>query len=81
MVCDKVTEVYVKPVFAISVHVLKGATELCHFTTVPVCPAKVNVPLVLPEQMVAPPVTAPPTLVGSTVTVVVDEFSAGQTPL
>ena len=62
VVCDKVTEVYVKPVFIISVHVLNGDTELCHFTTVPVCPAKVNVPLVLPEQMVVPPVTPPPKL-------------------
>jgi hypothetical protein len=48
-------------VFITSVHELKGDTELCHFTTVPVCPAKVNVPLVLPEQMVVPPVTPPPT--------------------
>ena len=53
----------------ISFHVLNGATELCHFTTVPVCPAKVNKPLVLPEQIVVPPITDPPTLVGSAIMV------------
>ena len=35
----------------------------------------------LPEQTVVPPVTVPPTEIGSTITVVSDEFSAAQTPL
>jgi len=48
---------------------------------VPVCPAKVSTPLVLPEQMVVPPVTDPPTEVGSTVTVVATELARLQTPL
>ena len=36
---------------------------------------KVNTPLVLPVQMVVPPVTVPATVVGSTVTVVETEFA------
>ena len=73
MVCVNAPEVYVVRVFAISVHVLNGDTELCHFTTVPVCPESVSRPLVLPEQMVVPPDTDPPTLAGSTLTLALDE--------
>ena len=68
-------------VFAISVQVSNGETELCHLTIVPVWPERVKSPLVLPEQTVVPPVTVPPTEIGSTVTVVSVEFSAAQTPL
>ena len=67
--------------FAISVQVLNGLTEYCHLVTVPVWPLNVSNPLVLPEQMVVPPVTEPPTEVGLTVTVVVAEFIEAQTPL
>ena len=35
----------------------------------------------LPEQMMVPPVTAPPTEAGSTVTVAGVEFASGQVPL
>jgi len=48
---------------------------------VPVYSARVSNALVLPEQMVVPPVTVPPTEVGSTVTVVAAEFAKLQTPL
>jgi hypothetical protein len=65
-----------------SFQVVNGETELCHLTTVPVFPDSVNKPLVLPEHtLVAAPVTVPPTEVGSTVTVVVDELAEAQVPL
>ena len=35
----------------------------------------------LPEQMVVPPLTEPPTEVGETVTVVASEYAGPQTPL
>ena len=60
-------------VFAISVHTLNGDTELCHFTTVPVCPESVRRPLLLPGQIVKPPDTDPPKLAGSTLTLALDE--------
>ena len=60
---------------------LKGLTDDSHLVIVPVYPDKVNSPLVLPEQMVDPPVTEPPTEVGSTVTVVSAEIAKLQTPL
>ena len=67
-------------VFAISVQSVKGEVELCHLTMVPVWPESVKSPLVLPKQIVVPPVTVPPTDIGSTITVVSGEFSAAQTP-
>ncbi len=63
------------------VQVVNGATELSHLTTLPVLPLNVNVPLVAPEQIVVPPLTLPPALVGLTVTVVVLEVASGQVPL
>ena len=63
------------------VQVVNGATELSHLTTLPVLPLSVNVPLVAPEQIVVPPLTLPPALVGLTVTVVVLEVDSGQVPL
>lgn len=60
---------------------LKGLTELCHFTTVPVLPDKVSKPLVLPEQIVDPPETLPPAETGSTVTAAGAEFAVAQLPL
>ena len=68
-------------VFAIVVHELNGDTELSHLTMLPVCPLSVNVPLVVPEQIVVPPPTLPATVAGSTDTVVVDEFAAEHAPL
>ena len=65
---------YVNAVLEISVQVVNGETELCHFITVPTFPAKVSNPLVFPLQMAAPPVTVPATVVGATVTVVEAEF-------
>jgi len=62
--------VYVEEVFVIAVHAENGETELSHRTTEPVIPSKVNWLLVLPEQIVVPPVTVPPTEIGLTVTVI-----------
>ena len=63
------------------VHVVNGATDLSHLTTLPVLPLNVNVPLVEPVQMSVPPVTLPPVDAGLTVTVVDVALSSGQTPL
>ena len=71
---------YVVRVFAISVHVLNGDTELCHFTTVPVCPESVRRPLLLPEQIVEPPDTLPPAIAEFIVTVVAVELAVAQLP-
>ena len=68
-------------VLAIFVHDVNGVTELCHITTVPVCPVSVSKPLLLPEQMFEPPDTVPPTLAGFTVTVVAAELAVAQFPL
>ena len=60
-------EVYVLLVIAISVLVVKLLTvDNCHLVTVPVCPLKVNSPLVFPVHFSEPPVTVPPTLGGAT---------------
>ena len=74
-------EVYVAEVFAISVQVVNGEVLLCHFTTDPVWPERVSKPLVLPEQIIVPPVTVPPTEIWPMVTVVSKEFAGPQTPL
>lgn len=60
VVSDNAPEVKVAETFTISIHVLKGETELCHLMTVPVCPESDNKPLLFPEQIVVPPVTLPP---------------------
>ena len=67
--------------FVISVQLLNGDTELCHFTTDPVCPERESKPLVLPEQISVPPDTLPPAEAGSTVTVAADEVATEHTPL
>jgi hypothetical protein len=54
---------------AISFHVENGLTELCHFTIEPVYPDKVSKALILPEQIVVPPDTDPPTVRGFTIMV------------
>ena len=70
-------------VFAIFVklHEPEMSTPLCQRKTVPVWPDKVSKPLVLPEQIMVPPVTVPPTETGSTVTVAGSEFATAQVPL
>ena len=72
---------YVDDVFDIVVHVVKGLTELSHLITEPVFPLNVSNPLFEPEQTLAPPLTEPPTEVGSIITVVADEFAFEQLPL
>jgi hypothetical protein len=74
-------EVYVVAVLDMSAHVLPPSVELCHLLTVPTFPERVRTPLVLPVQIVAPPVTVPPTDVGLTVTVVESELATTQAPL
>ena len=59
---------------------VNGLTELNQFTTDPVFPLNVNVPLVDPEQIVDPPVTLPPTEPGFTVTVVAEEVAGVHDP-
>ena len=64
-----------------SIQVENGLTEYCHLVIVPVWPERVSRPLVLPEQMVVPPETVPPTEVGSTITAVKAEIAGLQIPL
>jgi hypothetical protein len=68
-------------VLEISVHVVNGETEYCHFVTLPVFPLKVSTPLLLPEHISVPPATAPPIDDGFTITVAVVEFDDVHTPL
>jgi hypothetical protein len=81
VVCVNAPEVYVVVVLEIVVQVVNGDTALSQLTTEPVCPLKVNVPLVEPEQMDVPPLTLPPTDAGFTVTVVADEVAEAHEPL
>ena len=74
-------DVCVAVVLLMPVHVVNGATELSHLTTLPILPLSVNVPLVAPEQIVVPPLTLPPAVAGVTVTVVDDELASGHVPL
>ena len=70
---------YVVEVFVISVGLVNAALfALCHLTTVPVCPANVNNPELLPEQIVEPPVTVPPTVKGLTVIVIELDVALGE---
>ena len=81
MVCVKVPDVYVDAVLVIVIQDENGLTELSHLSIDPVLPLKVSCALVEPEQIVVPPVTLPPTEVGSTVTVVEDELAEAHEPL
>jgi len=65
-------ETNVEAVIRVSDQVENGSFEYCHLTIAPVCVPKVNVPLGLPEQMVAPPVTAPAIAEGGLVSVAED---------
>ena len=66
MVCVSAPDVCVVVVLLMLVHVVNGATALSHLTTLPVLPLNVSVPLVDPVQIVVPPLTLPPALVGDT---------------
>ena len=59
---------------------MNGAMELSHLIIDPVFPLKVSNPLVDPAHIAVPPLTFPPTLVGSTVIVVDEEFAGRHTP-
>ena len=60
--------------------VRKLSTELSHLTILPVFPAKVKVPELLPEQMAASLVTLPATVVGSMDKLAGVEFAEEQLP-
>ncbi|MNL64733.1 hypothetical protein D3C87_1889790 [compost metagenome] len=55
--------------------------EDSHLTKLPVCPDKVNVPLLAPVQTAALVLTVPPTETGSMVIVAEAELASAQTPL
>ena len=57
------------------------AKDHCHLTTLPVCPLKVSVDVLVPVQTVWPPDKVPPTVAGLTVSVTEALVSAAQTPL
>ena len=61
--------------------VAKLSKEDSHLTTDPVCPLKVNVVLLVPEQTVAAPATVPPSDTGVILTVAAALFAGEQTPL
>ena len=67
-------------VFAITTIVTKLSIEDSQRKMVPVCPAKVNVPALLPLQTVASAVTEPATVPLVTVMVAGLEFVAVQVP-
>ena len=68
-------------VLVISLQVVPPSTDDCHFTTLPVLPDKVSVPLLEPVQTEVDEDTVPPTDTGSTVMVTAAVFSEEQTPL
>ena len=63
------------------VHVLPPSVENSHLITLPVLPERVRVPLLAPLHTVAVPEVVPPTDVGDTVTVAVEEYTLAQDPL
>ena len=67
-------------VFAMFVHVFPPSVEEDHFTTYPVFPVKVNVPLLEPVHTEVDPVRVPATGGESMVMVAVEEFAAGKIP-
>ena len=68
-------------VLAIVVQVEPPLVEYSHLITLPVLPVKLSVPLLVPEQTVAPEFTVPPTETGFTVIVTELEFADVHTPL
>ena len=67
-------------VLAIVVHVLPELIEYSHLIMLPVWPATLRVPLLVPEQTVVLVPTDPPTDTGFTVIVAGVEFADAQTP-
>ena len=59
-----------------SVAVVHLSVDFCHLTTVPVCPERVSVVLLVPEHTVAEPAIVPPTETGSTVIWITFEAAA-----
>ena len=80
VVSVNVPDVYVESVLTISLQVLKGLTDDCHFTILPLCPLNVSSADVLPAQIVVPPLTLPAIGAASTVTVVVEDSAEVQVP-
>ena len=64
---------------AISVHVTPAFVEVCHFTTLPVCPLNVIVPLfVILHNVLVVVEVVPPTEAALTVMIVALEFASVQ---
>jgi hypothetical protein len=81
VVAVKLVAVRVVVVFAISTGVTQLSVDDCHLIIVPICPDKVSVVLLVPEQTVVLPATVPPTETGLTVIVASVEFAEEHTPL
>ena len=67
-------------VLAMSFQDEKGDTALCHLSTEPVFPERVNNPLLEPLQTVTEPAIVPPLETGSTVITATAELVTEQTP-
>ena len=65
-------------VLAISIH--PAPSSNCHLVTVPVCPLRVRIVLLVPVQTEVLGETAPATVGGSTVIVAGEENAEGQVP-
>jgi hypothetical protein len=61
-------------VFTMGVHVLPPFVENSHLITLPVCPVKLSVPLLVPEHTITLLLTDPPTDTGLTVIVPLKEL-------
>lgn len=68
-------------VLTIFAQLLPPSIEYSQFKIFPVCPLRVNVPLLLPLHTVALPEIVPPTDEGSIVIVAKEELFCGHTPL
>ena len=74
-------DVYVADVAPSIADQLVPSTDDSHLVTSPVFPLRVSRPLVLPVQIIVPPLTVPPTFSGSTVIFTEAEFTTLHTPL
>jgi hypothetical protein len=81
VVIIRLVAVYVVVAFAIEGQVEPPSVEYSHLTTEPVCPLRVRTVLLVPVHTFTPPVTDPPTVAGSTVTVASAELAEEHTPL
>ena len=68
-------------VLATEDQVVPPSVEISHLNTLPVCPVKVAVPLLVPEHTVALAPTAPPADTALAVIVATLEFAEEQAPL